>query len=265
MSTEIESGLPVRSYQDTVDERVLTKIQDGDSPGAAGSTTQVSEKKLHVRNHSKDSDGTDREQLLSQEGHALTNGDYDGTLNKRPSSQGQILHDRKNTAEDPAEADQNKRPTAVKYDNGVDETVVCADVAIRDEDGVPFSKDNPLPVSIEESEGDEVHEFHQTPALAKNATDIFDYNVTAGKELELEMWAISASGFMQAILQVETGVGTGVFEDKDYLYNSTAEKADERMLKRPIKVGAGVKVRIVFENWENKTQTLQGFINGLES
>ena len=95
MSTEIESGLPVRSYQDTVDERVLTKIQDGDSPGAAGSTTQVSEKKLHVRNHSKDSDGTDREQLLSQEGHSLTNGDYDGTLNKRPSSQGQILHDRK--------------------------------------------------------------------------------------------------------------------------------------------------------------------------
>ena len=265
MSTEIESGLPVRSYQDTVDERVLTKIQDGDSPGGVGKTMEVSEKKAHVRNHGSDSDGADKEQLLSQEGHSLTNGDYDGTLNKRPSSQGQILHDRKGTGASPAEADQNKRPTAVEYDNGVDETIVAGDVAIRDEDGVPFSKTNPLPVSIEESEGDEIHEFHQTAALTKNSTEDYDYTVTAGKELELEQWAISASGYMQAILKVETGVATGVFEDKDYLYNSTANKAETRSFKRPIKVAAGVKVRITFENWENKTQTLQGFINGLES
>jgi hypothetical protein len=262
---DIESGLPVRSYQDTVDERVLIKVQDGDSPGGAESTMAVTEKKAHVRVHGKDSDAADQEILLSQEGHVQSNGDYDGTNNKRPSSQGQILHDRKGTGETPAEADQNKRPTAVAYDNGVDETVVCADIALHDEDGVAYSKSNPLPVSIEESEGDEVHQFHQTASLAKNGTENFDYTVTALKELELEQWGISASGYMQAILQVETGVATGIFTDKDYLYNSTGTKSLDRSFKRAIKVAAGVKVRIVFENWENQSQTLQGFINGLES
>ena len=110
-----------------------------------------------------------------------------------------------------------------------------------------------------------VHQFHQTASLAKNGTENFDYTVTALKELELEQWGISASGFMQAILQVETGAATGIFTDKDYLYNSTGTKSLDRSFKRAIKVAAGVKVRIVFENWENQSQTLQGFINGLES
>lgn len=266
IGNDIDSALPVRSYQDGDDERVLIKVQDGDDPSGIESTMSVTEKKAHIRSHGKDSDGIDQEILLSQEGHQQSNGDYDSSTNKRPSSQGTILHDRKNTSEVPEEADQNKRPTAVTYDNGVDETVVAADVAVRDEEGVPFSKDNPLPVSIEESEGDEIHDHNESPSVVtKNNSDNHDYTVTAGKEFELEQWGVSGSGYARGELQIETGVGTNVFESKDVLFNSTGFPSPDRTLKRAIKVGAGVKVRIIRTNIDNQSQSLYSFINGLES
>ena len=266
VGNDIDSALPVRSYQDGDDERVLIKVQDGDDPSGLESTMSVTEKKAHVRVFGEDSDDADQQMLTSQEGHVQSNGDYDASLNKRPSSQGTILHDRKNTAEVPAEADQNKRPTAVAYDNGVDETVVAADVAIRDEDGVPFSKDNPLPVSIEESEGDEIHDHNESAtAITKNNSDNHDYTVTAGKEFELEQWGVGGSGYAKGELQIETGVGTGVFESKDVLFNSTALPSPDRMLKRAIKVAAGVKVRVVRTNIDNQSQAVYSFINGLEN
>lgn len=266
VGNDIDSALPVRSYQDGDDERVLIKVQDGDNPAGANETMTVSEKKAHIRSHGSDSDGTDQEILLSQEGHTQSNGDYDSSTNKRPSSQGSILHDRKNTAESPAEADQNVRPTGVSYDNGVDETVVCADVAIRDEDGVPFSKDNPLPVSIEESEGDEVHDHNESAStIVKNAADNHDYTVTALKEFELEQWGCGGSGYMKGELQIETAVASGVFNSVDVLFNSTALPSPDREFKRPIKVLAGVKVRIIRTNVDNQGQALYSFVNGLES
>lgn len=266
LGNDIDSQIPVRSVADGDDERVLIKIQDGADPGGVDKTAEVSEKKIHIRNHSKDSDGNDQEQLLSQEGHSLTNGDYDASLNKRPSSQGQILHDRKGTGESPAEADQNVRPTGVAYDNGVDETVVVQDVGIRDEDGVPFSKDNPLPVSIEESEGDEIHSFFESAAaIVKNNSDEHIYTVSAGKELELEQWSISASGLMKGTLAIETGVASGTYTDVDVMFNSTANPNAVKTLKRPIKVAAGVRVRITRLNGDNQAQGMFSTINGLEN
>jgi hypothetical protein len=265
IGNDIDSQLPVRSVDD-VDERVLVKIQDGDSPAGANNTVTVSEKKAHVRNHGADSDGTDKQVLLSQEGHTQSNGDYDGSTNKRPSSQGAILHDRKDTAQVPAEADQNKRPTAVSYDNGVDETVVSADVAIRDEEGVPFSASNPLPVSIEDSVGDEVHDHNESAsAITKNNSDNHEYTVTALKELELEQWGCGGSGYMKGELQIETGVATGVFTSADVLFNSTALPSPDRVIKRAIKVAAGVKVRIIRTALDNQSQALYSFVNGFES
>lgn len=263
---DIEAGLPVRSYQDGTDERVLVKIQDGADPGGVDKTAEVSERKVHIRNHSKDSDGNDQEQLLSQEGHSLTNGDYDASLNKRPSSQGLIAHDRKDTAETPAEADQNKRPTAVAYDNGVDETVVCLDMSLHDEDGVPYSVTNPLPVSLEQSEGEEINEhFESATPVTKNNSDDQTYTVTAGKEFQLEQFGVSASGLCKGELFIETGVGTGVFTSKGVLFNSTAMPNAERRLARPIKVAAGVIVKIERTNYDNQAQGLYSFISGLEN
>lgn len=265
LGNDIESALPIRSKQD-VDERVLVKLVDAVDPAGVDKQMEISEKKAHIRVFAKDSDGNDKQVLLSQEGHVQSNGDYDASLNKRPSSQGVILHDRKNTAELPAEADQNIRPTGVVYDNGVDETVVCSDVAVRDENGVPYSKTNPMPVSIEESEGDEIHSFFESAgAIIKNNTDTHEYTVTALKEFELEQWSISASGLMKGTLQVETGVGTGIFAIKDILFNSTANPNASKEFKRPIKVAAGVKVQIVRLNADNQAQGMNSTLNGLES
>lgn len=265
IGNDIESALPIRSKQD-VDERVLVKLVDAADPAGVDKQMEISEKKAHIRVFAKDSDGNDKQVLLSQEGHVQSNGDYDASLNKRPSSQGLIAHDRKNTAELPAEADQNKRPTAVVYDNGVDETIVALDVAIRDEDGIPYSKTNPLPVSIEESEGDEIHShFESAGAVAKNNTDTHEYTVSALKEFELEQWSISASGLMKGTLKIETGVGTGIFVDKDVLFNSTANPNATKSFARPIKIAAGVKVQIVRLQADNQVQGMYSSLNGLES
>ena len=263
---DIDSQLPIRSVADGTDERVHVKIVDYNDPSGVDKQVEVSEKKVHNRNFNKDSDGNDQEVLVSQEGHSLTNGDYDASLNKRPSSQGQILHDRKNTGEVPAEADQNKRPTAVTYDNGVDETVVAADISLHDEDGVPYSKNNPLPVSIEESEGVELHDhLESASAIAKNNSDEHIYTSVGPEELELEQWGISGSGFMKGELFVETGVATGVFTSKGVLFNSTAMPNASIELKRAIKVATGVKVKIVRTNLDNQSQSMYSFINGLEN
>ena len=265
VGNDIDSQLPVRSVADGDDERVLVKIQDGADPGGVDKTAEVSEKKVHIRNFSKDSDGNDQEMLLSQEGHVVTNGDYDATDNKRPASSAEILHDRTAPATQPGEADQNFRPTGVSYDDGV-KTVNSADVAIRDEDGVPFSKSNPLPVAIEESEGDEIHVHKETATkITKNNSEDHEYTSVAPEEFELEQWGISASGYMKGELQVETGVSTGVFESKDVLFNSTAQPNAEKTFKRPIKVATGVKVKIIMTNLDNQSQALYSFMNGLSN
>ena len=183
----------------------------------------------------------------------------------RPASSGTIVHIRKGTGVSPAQEDQLVRPTGTEYDDG-SSNVVVQDVGIRDEDGKPFDKDNPMPVSIEESEGDEIHEHDESAsAIAKNADDDQDYTVTALKEFELEQWGISASGYMRGELQVETGVATDVFDQVDVLFNSVANPNASNLFKRPIKVGAGIKVRITRTNLDNQSQGLYSFLNGLES
>lgn len=264
VGNDIDSQLPVRSVQDA-DERVLVKIQDGQDPSGVDKTMEVSEKKAHVRNFSKDSDGNDQQVLLSQEGHTQSNGDYDATTNKRPSSQGLIAHDRAAAAANPTEASQNMRPTAVAYDDGV-KTVHALDVALRDEDGIPYSKSNPMPVALEESEGDEIHEhLESAAAIVKNNSDEHVYTVTALKELLLEQWGISASGYMKGELFVETGVGTDTFVSKGVLFNSTAMPNASMTVKRHIRVLAGVKVKIVRTNLDNQSQAMYSFLNGLEN
>lgn len=265
LGNDIDAQLPVRSVADGTDERVHVKIVDYSDPGGVDKQVEVSEKMVHNKNHGEDSDGTKRPELLSQEGHSLTNGDYDATTNKRPSSNAEILHDRKGTAETPAEADQNQRPTAVTYDNGVDETVVCADISLHDEDGVPYSQTNPLPVSFEESEGDEVHDqMESVAAIAKDASDDQIYTVSGGKTLLLEQWGISSSGHMKAELYVETAVASGIYTLKDVMYGTAACPNDDNCFKRAIKVAAGVRVKVTRYNMDNQSQGLNSFINGLE-
>jgi hypothetical protein len=242
-----DTSLPIRS-EDDADERVLTKIQDGDDPAGVGKTAEVSEKKLHTRVHGKDSDDADQEILLSQEGHVQSNGDYDAALNKRPSSQATILHDRKNTAELPAEEDQNKRPTAVAYDNGVDETVVAADVAIRDHNGVPWTEENPLPTYQAEKPSDEVEDFHDSGDIDNVTPSTHEYIVSVGKTLKNLKVFGSASGKAKWELKVETAVGSATFVTVAIGFNSTAQPNLVVPLEYKKTIAAGVKVQVVKTN-----------------
>lgn len=254
---DYDSGLPIRSEADGTDERVLTKIQDGADPGGVDKTLEVSERKAHVRVHGKDSDSADQEVLLSQEGHVQSNGDYDATTNKRPSSQGLITSDR---SASPSETTMNQRPTAVASTDG--DNAVALDAAIRHSDGNHIDEENPLAVYMAESPAEEVEDFDQASAVAKDASANHDYTVTALKDLKsLEVFC-SASGKCRAELQIETGVAAGTFTTVAVGFNSTSNP--NFTLKYSKKVAAGIIVRVVKSNRDQQAQDLYSQIKGLE-
>ena len=235
-----DTSLPIRSEDDT-DERVLTKIQDGDDPAGVGKTAEVSEKKLHTRVHGKDSDGADQEILLSQEGHVQSNGDYDATNNKRPSSQGLIASDR---SASPDETTMNKRPTAVAGDNDK----IAVDVAISDSDGNHFSESNPLPTYQAEKPSDEVEDFHDSGDIDNVTPSTHEYIVSVGKSLKNLKVFGSASGKAKWELKVETALGSATFVTVAIGFNSTAQPNLVVPLEYKKTIAAGVKVQVVKTN-----------------
>lgn len=253
--SDYDSQLPVRSKADGTDERVLIKVQDGLDPSGVGKTQEVSEKKAHVRNFSKDSDGVDQEVLLSQEGHTQSNGDYDVTTNKRPSSQGLIVSDRDAS---PDETTMNLRPTAVVGESDS----VCQDIALHDASGQAIDEDNPLAVYVAESPAEEVDDYDVGVGIVKDAIDAHDYTVTAAKNLKSIEAEGSASGLAKFELQVETAVASGVFNTVSTKFNSTANP--NVFMKHKKKVAAGIKVRVAKKNLDNQPQDLYSEIKGLE-
>lgn len=253
---DYDSQLPVRSKQD-VDERVLTKIQDGDNPDGANETMTVSEKKAHVRVHGKDSDGVDQEVLLSQEGHVQSNGDYDATTNKRPSSQGLITSDR---SASPDETTMNKRPTAVVGDDDK----VALDCAISDSQGNRIDENNPLAVFFADNPGQEIQDFDQAVNVAKNASADHDYTVAATTELRKLNVEASASGKCKFELQIEDGVAAGTFSTIGVKFNSTANPNVRFELTAPKPVATGVIIKLVKTNLDNQQLDIYSTINGVE-
>jgi hypothetical protein len=254
--SDYDSQLPVRSKQD-VDERVLTKIQDGDNPDGANETMTVSEKKAHVRMHGKDAGGVDRETLHSEEGHVQSNGDYDAVSNTRPSSQGLIASDR---AAAPDETTMNKRPTAVAGDDDK----VAIDCAISDSSGNRIDENNPLAVFFSDNPGQEVQDFDRAENVAKNATADHDYTVTAATELRKLNVEASASGKAKFELQIETAPAAGTFDTVGVKFNSTANPNVRFELSSPKPVAAGVIVKLIKTNLDNGAQDIYSTINGVE-
>lgn len=254
---DYQGSMPVASKADLLDERVLVKIQDAADPSGVDKSMEVSEKKAHVRNHGKDSDGVDQEILLSQEGHQQANGKYDAALNKRPSSQGLIVSDR-NAA--PGEATMNLRPTAVA---GEDDSV-AQDVALRHSNGDSITPANPLSVSIEDSLGDEISDPATGANVVKDGTSTHNYTVTALKEFRDLSVECSSSGLAKFELSVETAPASGIFTRVDTKFNSVADPNVRLGLKRPRPVDAGVIIRVVKTNLDNGATDLYSTINGLE-
>jgi hypothetical protein len=249
------NALPIRSKDDGTDERVLTKIQDGSDPSGVGKTAEVSSTKLHIRSHGKDSDSADQEILLSQEGHTQSNGDYDATNNKRPSSQGMIASDRDAS---PSETTMNKRPTAIAGEADS----VCLDIAMHDGDGNKYDEDNPLAVYMAESPADEVDEYEKGPDVASDAVYNHNYTVTALKTFKaLEVFG-AASGEARFELQIETAVAAGTFNTVAVAFNSVANP--NVILKYKKAVAAGIIIRVAKTNLDNQAQDLYSQITGLE-
>lgn len=257
--TDHKSSLPVRSEKDGEDERVHTKIVDFTDPDTAGHQVKVSEELLHVRIHGHDLADDPKQVLLSEAGNIALDGDYALLTNTNPSSAGTILHDRKATAELPSIADQNTRPTGVPYDDG-SKTIVCADVALHDEDGKPYSENNPLPVSFAESEGTEVHDFFpSTLAILKDGSDSHNYIVPAGKVFLFEQVIMDAS--VQHKIDVSYGV-VGA-EVRHFTKFGTKSKDASFTLSRSVKLTAGLKIIIARKNEDQQAGTLYSTIVGL--
>lgn len=256
---DYNSGLPIRTQADGTDERLHTKLVDFADPGGVDKQVEVSEKLLHNRNFGQDPTGLKVQQRLSQLGETAVDGTYDGTNNTNPANIGLVTQERNAASSD---SRQTMKPTSIR--GTVDNTKVAMDIALNDENGNAYTEKNPLPVTIEESEGVEVNAYQTTASVAANASVNHDYTVTAAKVLVLsQIWA-SASGKMKVIIRVETGVGTGVYTDKKVGFNSTANPNVNMPYNKTLTVAAGVRIRITLTNLDNQPQDLYSTVEGVE-
>ncbi len=123
---------------------------------------------------------------------------------------------------------------------------------------------NPLYVTDSDVTGTSVNSYKDASAIAAGASDSHDYTVTAGKTLYLSQVEASSSGKAKMILQVETGVATGVFNPYFAQFNSSASPSMSIHLEAPIPVAAGVRVRVVMSNRDLLAEDLYSTISGSE-
>lgn len=256
--SDYASSLPIRSEADGADERVHVKIVDKDNPDTQQAIVD-SDSNVHVELHGNDPAGADRVLRLSELGALTPDGVYDATNNTKPGNSAIIVHSR---AISPGDAQSVIRATGIN--STVDPNVWAQDVAIRDENGNPFSTSNPLPVTNVDSEGTEINDYNTQANVAAGGTHNHDYTVTASKTLKLtQIWA-SASGKLKIEVQVETGVGTNVWDTKFVGFNSTANPNIKITINENITVASGVRVRVIRKNLDNQQQDVYTTISGHE-
>lgn len=252
-----KTSLPIRTEADGLDERVHVKIVDGTNP-AVNQTTVDSDKNLHVEAHGNNPAGTDEVLRMSELGSASVDGVYDGTNNTDPSQVG-VVGMARNAS--PADSQQTIRITSVPNSDG---SVRSLDISLHDEDGEPYSASNPVPVTFEESEGDEIHDYKDDAAVAKDASASHSYTVSTGKDLILRQVLCTGSGRAKFELQVEDDVGEGTFHTIGVRFNSTANPDCDLILSVPVVVPAGVIVKVIKTNRDNQAQDLYTTIVGVE-
>jgi len=216
---DIEKGLPVRT-EDDLQQKVQVKIVDHTDPNGADNQTEVSEKLVHVRAFGNDEAGTKVQLQLSQDGRPNSNGEYDVVTNTNPSSDAVIAHAR--VVAEPTEANQDKRVTAVVYDDGT-KTVVSQDVSLHDEHGVPYNANNPLPITMEGTEQDQLHDFTESVDVAADGTATVSYAVVDGKTLVLKQIINRASGRIKAEVELGDGGATETFAKKFVGFSSETQ------------------------------------------
>lgn len=249
---DYDSSLPIRSEADGADERVHVKIVDGSTPSRRA--TVDTDGNLHVEMHGNDPATVDRVLRLSELGALTPDGVYHVSDNTKPGNVGLVASVRDAA---PGDSTQTQRLTAVT--NG---TKRLLDISLHDEDGTAYSQSNPLPVTISESEGEEVNNYNTAVNVAKNATSNHDY--TATDTFILTQISASASGKCRIEIMIEDGPGDDTYTTRFVMFNSTANPNMEKVLREPITVATGVKVRVARTNIDNQPQDLYSTISGHE-
>lgn len=232
------------------DSSLPTSITDHTDPEGVDKQVEVSEKLIHNRTHGEDPAGTKVQLKLSEEGKPNGRGDYHVDDNSEPQSAGLVAHERQAAK---TEAHQTKRVSAV---DGEDDTT-CLDVALRDESGVPYRSDNPLPVVLSESEGDEINDYNTTASVVKDASVNHDYSVTALKRFIGKQVFASASGKIKVEVLVD---GSPAYTG----FNSTSNPNVAIDLKSLL-IGAAAQVfRITITNLDNQPFDVYSTLSGVE-
>lgn len=266
MAIDYDSSLPIRSEADGDDERVQVKIVDKDNPDTQ-QTTVDTDSNLHVEIHGNDEAGVDRVVELSESGNVALDGDYDAATNTNPSSVGIMAHDRNGASTD--RTHQNLRPTAVVGENNT----VCIDVALHDEAGQNYDENNPLPVTLSESEGDEQHIYEETEDLTRKTgstitTTDHDYTVADGRTLLVYGVLTSGSGKIKSEVKLGDGAASESFAVKATKFNSTSNtSADFDFCRVPLKVvgtSDGTTIRVTIGNRDRQDQDVHTTIIGVE-
>lgn len=142
-------------------------------------------------------------------------------------------------------------------------------IRLFDEDNLPYTANNPMPVSLEESEGDEINDFQQDDDVTKVVGAVVttvnhDYEVSVGKTMQVEQFIFGGSGRAKFELQIETGIATDLWTTLAVGMTSVSKLSDQITLKRAQKVAAGVRVRIAKSNLDNSEHNLYSTLVGLE-
>lgn len=241
---DIEKGLPVRT-EDDADQKVQVKIVDSTDPDAQQAEVDA-DNNLHVEAHGNDPAGNDQVLKTSEDGDVSINGEYDATDNTEPSNIGLIGMVRNAS---PADSQATLRVTGIT--NGAGD-VRALDVAIRDESGEPFSGSNPMPVTFEESEGDEIHDYNEGVDVAANGgTSNHDYSVADGRTFLLQQVLGASSTRFRIELQIGDGAASEVFATKCIRFGSEDTKTADIHFSQPIVVIGTVDtttVRVIRRN-----------------
>jgi len=258
---DIEKGLPVRT-EDDADQYVRNRQFDSSNP-ALGQEVDA-DGNAHIEAHGNDPAGVDKVLKVSELGNANTDGDYDVTNNTKPSSNALIVHDR-NAA--PAETHQNFRPTGIQGTD--DNTVHAQDVALHDNNGDAYTPENPMPVSMEESPGEEIHDHKEDVDVAAEGSSNHEYSVADGETFLLEQIIADASSRIKIELFIGDGAAVEVFTRKAVRFNSEKQGGDADLtFTRPIKVigtANTTTVRVVKHNRDDDdAQSIYTTIVGLK-
>lgn len=137
---------------------------------------------------------------------------------------------------------------------------------LRDDNGDAFGTAvNPVNVNIVDGiDGDPVADYNASANLAAGATANHDYTVTALKTFLFKGVEASSSGKASIEIQIETGVGTGLFTSHGKQFNSTAKPDMDFEFKTPMEVPAGVICRVIQGGRENPGQSVYSTIMGTE-